>query len=128
LGISQCYLEGLLQETGKSFTEHVNELRLERASALFIAADSNRRVSKKTFEVGFSDLPHLYNLVRSRFGDIPKGVSAALRRRGPTKRLQQLDPILAVVAFSRTRFCRLNARYTKNSNKGPSRLDGTPRR
>jgi len=84
----------LLQEAGKSFTEHVNELRLQRAFALLIPPDSNRRVSNIAFEAGFSDLPHFYNLVRSRFGDIPKGVSAALGRRGPTKRLQQLDPIL----------------------------------
>lgn len=73
LGISQRYLQRLLQETGKSFTEHVNELRLERARALLAATDDNRRVSDIAFEVGFSDLAHFYRLFRLRFGDTPKG-------------------------------------------------------
>jgi len=117
-----------LREAWKSFIEHVNELRSERAFALLIAADSNRRVSDIAFQVGFSDLAHFYNLFRSRFGDTPRGSSAALRRRRPTKRLQQLDQITGGNSISRTRFSRLNARYTKNSNDRPGTLDGTPRR
>jgi AraC-like DNA-binding protein len=79
LGISQRYLQRLLQDTGKSFTEHINELRLDRAFALLIAADSNRRVSDIAFEVGFSDLTHFYRLFRSRFGDTPKGVFGSIK-------------------------------------------------
>jgi AraC-like DNA-binding protein len=79
LGISQRYLQVLLQETGKPFTEHVNELRLDRAFALLIAADCNRRVSDIAFEVGFSDLAHFYRLFRARFGDNPKGVVGSNR-------------------------------------------------
>ena len=74
LGISQRYLYRLLQETGKSFTEHVNELRLKRACSLLAAADSNRRVSDIAFEVGFSDLTHFYRLFKAHFGDTPKGI------------------------------------------------------
>ena len=78
LGISQRYLQRLLQETGKSFTEHVNELRLDRAFALLIAADSNRRVSDIAFEVGFSDLAHFYRLFKAHFADTPKGVVGSM--------------------------------------------------
>ena len=74
LGISQRYLYRLLQETGKSFTEHVNELRLKRACSLLAAADSSRRVSDIAFEVGFSDLTYFYRLFKAHFGDTPKGV------------------------------------------------------
>jgi AraC-like DNA-binding protein len=79
LGISQRYLQRLLQESGKSLTEHVNELRLNRAFALLTAADSTRRVSDIAFEVGFSDLAHFYRMFRTRFGDTPKGVLGSMR-------------------------------------------------
>ena len=79
LGISQRYLQRLLQETGISFTEQVNELRLNRAFTLLAAADRKRRVSDVAFEVGFSDLAHFHRLFRTRFGDTPKGVVGSMR-------------------------------------------------
>ena len=84
LGISQRYLQRLLQGTGRSFTEHVNELRLDRAVALLAAADGNRRVSDIAFEVGFSDLAHFYRLFKSRFGDTPKGVLGSMKAPKPS--------------------------------------------
>jgi AraC-like DNA-binding protein len=84
LGISQRYLQRLLQETGKSFTERVNELRLERAFALLATAHDNRRVSDIAFEVGFSDLAHFYRLFKSRFGDTPKGVLGSMKAPRPS--------------------------------------------
>ena len=84
LGISQRYVQRLLQETGKSFTERVNELRLDRAFALLAAADGNRRVSDIAFEVGFSDLAHFYRLFKSRFGDTPKGVLGSMKALRPS--------------------------------------------
>jgi AraC-like DNA-binding protein len=83
LGISQRYLQRLLQETGKSFTQHVNDLRLDRACAL-LAAGGDRRVSDVAFEVGFSDLAHFYRLFRSRFGDTPKGVLGSMKAPRPS--------------------------------------------
>jgi AraC-like DNA-binding protein len=74
LGISQRYQQKLLEATGKSFTAHVNELRLNHALDLLVTAEGNRRVSDIAFEVGFSDLAHFYRLFRSRFGDTPRGV------------------------------------------------------
>ena len=79
LGISQRYLQRLLQETGKSFTEHVNELRLNRAFALLSAPKSAGRVSDIAFEVGFCDLAHFHRLFKARFGDTPNGVRGSMR-------------------------------------------------
>jgi len=72
LGISQRYLQRLLETTGKTFTEHVDELRLNRAFSLLVTAGANKRVSDIAFDVGYSDLTNFYRHFRSRFGDTPK--------------------------------------------------------
>jgi AraC-like DNA-binding protein len=74
LGISQRYLQRLLETTGKTFTEHVNELRLDRAFSLLAKMDANKRVSNIALDVGYSDLTTFYTHFKSRFGDTPKGV------------------------------------------------------
>jgi AraC-like DNA-binding protein len=79
LGISQRYLQRLLEASGKTFTEHVNELRLDRAFLLLVTGGDNKRVSDIAFEVGYSDLANFYRHFRSRFGDTPKGVAGSAR-------------------------------------------------
>jgi AraC-like DNA-binding protein len=81
LGISQRYLQLLLKTTGKSFTEHVNDQRLDRAFAVLAATDASRRVSDIALEVGFSDLAHFYRQFRLRFGETPKGILGGNKRR-----------------------------------------------
>jgi AraC-like DNA-binding protein len=75
LGISQRYLQRLLEATGKTFTEHVNDLRLDRAFLLLVTAGTDKRVSDIAFDVGYSDLTNFYRHFKSRFGDSPKGVA-----------------------------------------------------
>ncbi len=79
LGISQRYLQRLLEATGKTFTEHVNELRLDRAFSLLTTLGADKRVADIAFEVGYSDLTNFYRHFKSRFGDTPKGVAASSR-------------------------------------------------
>jgi AraC-like DNA-binding protein len=68
-------LQRLIETTGTSFTERVNELRLQRAFALLSEAHGKRRrISDIALEAGFSDLSHFNRLFRSRFGDTPSGV------------------------------------------------------
>jgi AraC-like DNA-binding protein len=67
-----------LEGTGRSLTEHVNELRLERAFAL-LACGGDRRVSDIALEAGFSDVGYFNRLFRSRFGDTPLGVRGGLK-------------------------------------------------
>ena len=58
-----------------SFTEQVNELRLQRAYTLLTEARENKsRISDVALQAGFSDISHFNRLFRSRFGDTPKGV------------------------------------------------------
>jgi AraC-like DNA-binding protein len=81
LGISPRYLQRLLEASGTSFTERVNELRLQRAFTLLTAAaDGPRRISDIALDVGFSDISYFNRLFRSRFGDTPNGVRAHGRR------------------------------------------------
>src|SRR5207237_792230 len=74
-GISPRYLHHLIETTGKSYTQHVNELRLQKAFTLLSQARGReRRISDIALEAGFSDLSHFNRLFRSRFGDTPSGV------------------------------------------------------
>ncbi len=77
-GISPRYLQHLMTSSGTSFTERVNELRLQRAFALLIEPHgSARRISDIALEVGFSDISHFNRLFRTRFGVSPRGVRGA---------------------------------------------------
>jgi AraC-like DNA-binding protein len=74
-GVSPRYLQRLIETTGTSFSERVNELRLQRAFALLTAAGGGeRRISDVALSCGFSDISHFNRLFRSRFGDTPSGV------------------------------------------------------
>jgi AraC-like DNA-binding protein len=77
LGISPRYLYRLLEATGKTFTEHVNELRLDRAFSLLATMAANERISDIAFDVGYSDLTNFHRHFRSRFGDTPTGVAGS---------------------------------------------------
>jgi AraC-like DNA-binding protein len=78
LGLSRRYVQQLLEETGKSFTEHLAEHRLERAFAML----SDRRclhlaIIDIAFAAGFGDVSHFNRMFRRRFGETPSGVRAA---------------------------------------------------
>jgi AraC-like DNA-binding protein len=81
LGISHRYLQRLLETTGKTFTEHVNELRLDRAFLQLVTAGADKRVSDIAFDVGYTDLTNFYRHFRSRFGDTPKQVAGETSHR-----------------------------------------------
>jgi AraC-like DNA-binding protein len=77
LGLSRRYIQELLEETGKSFTEHLVERRLERASAML----SDQRcqhlaIIDIAFAVGFGDVSHFNRVFRRRFGETPSAVRA----------------------------------------------------
>ncbi len=78
LGLSRRYVQQLLKETGKSFTEHLVERRLERCFAML----NDRRclhlaIIDIAFAAGFGDVSHFNRLFRRRFGQTPSGVRAA---------------------------------------------------
>jgi len=78
LGLSRRYVQQLLEETGRSFTEHLVERRLQRSHSIL----TDRRylhlaIIDIAFEAGFSDVSHFYRVFRRRFGDTPSAVRAA---------------------------------------------------
>lgn len=77
-GISPRYLQRLMASSGVSFTDRLNELRLQRALELLTEPHSGRqRISDIALEVGFSDVSYFNRLFRTRFGDSPRGVRLA---------------------------------------------------
>jgi AraC-like DNA-binding protein len=78
LGISRRYVQKLLEEIGKSFTEHLAECRLERAFAMLSDPHHlHSAITDVAFGVGFGDLSHFNRTFRRRFGETPSGVRAA---------------------------------------------------
>jgi AraC-like DNA-binding protein len=78
LGISRRYVQKLLDETGKSFTEHLAECRLERAFAMLTDPHHlHLAIIDIAFGVGFGDVSHFNRTFRRRFGETPSGVRAA---------------------------------------------------
>jgi AraC-like DNA-binding protein len=81
IGLSRRYIQQLLQETGRSFTEHLAERRLERAYSML----TNRRyfhlgIIDIAFAAGFGDVSHFNRVFRRRFGDTPSSARAAAMR------------------------------------------------
>jgi AraC-like DNA-binding protein len=78
LGITPRYVHFLLEETGRSFTHHVLERRLEKAAELL--RDPRRqscRISAIAGEVGFNDLSNFNRTFRRRYGVAPSDVRNA---------------------------------------------------
>lgn len=74
-GLSRRYVQGLLEETGKSFTEHVLERRLERAFTLLTDPRSRHlSIIDVACASGFGDVSHFNRMFRRRHGDTPTGV------------------------------------------------------
>ena len=78
LGLSRRYVQKLLKETGKSFTEHLTESRLDRAHAMLTDPRHRRAtIIDIAFAAGFGDISNFNRLFRRRYGVTPSGVRAA---------------------------------------------------
>ena len=75
--VSPRYLQRLIETTSSTFSERVNELRLQLAYALLTSARQRReRISDIALRAGFSDVAHFNRSFRRRFGDTPSNVRA----------------------------------------------------
>jgi AraC-like DNA-binding protein len=80
LGITPRYVHLLLAETGKSFSHHVLERRLERAAALLRdPGRRHRKIADIAAEAGFADLSYFNRAFRRRYGTTPSRIRAAAR-------------------------------------------------
>ena len=72
LGVSRRYINLLLEQTGRSFSEHVLDRRLAIAYELLLAQpDRSRTIASLALQAGFSDLSYFNRVFRRRFGDTP---------------------------------------------------------
>jgi AraC-like DNA-binding protein len=80
LGVTPRYVHLLLEETGKSFTHHVLEKRLEKAAAVLREPQwRDRRIADIALEAGFTDLSHFSRAFRKKYGATPSDVRKAIR-------------------------------------------------
>jgi len=81
LGVTPRYVHLLLEETGRSFTHHLVEKRLQRAEALLRDAQrGDRKIGDIALEAGFTDLSHFNRSFRRRYGATPSEIRDDARR------------------------------------------------
>ena len=78
LGVTSRYVHLLLEETGKSFSHHVLERRLEKAAALLRDPRwRHRKIADIAAEAGFTDLSYFNRSFRRHFAATPSDIRAA---------------------------------------------------
>ncbi len=81
LGVTARQVHRLLDETTKTFYEHVLERRLVEAYRLLTdPACAALKVREIALRAGFADRSHFHRVFRIRFGDTPTGVREAAAR------------------------------------------------
>jgi len=73
VGVSERYLQKLLEGAGANFSQHLRERRLARAHAdLKSPLEAQRSISEIAYRYGFSDSAHFSKVFRQRFGLAPR--------------------------------------------------------
>lgn len=75
LGITPRYVHHLLEGSGKTFSQYVLQLRLNRAAQLL--SDPSRdcqKIGDIALEVGFADISHFNRSFRKHFGQTPRAI------------------------------------------------------
>jgi AraC-like DNA-binding protein len=81
LGVSPRYVHLLLEETGKSFTHHLLEKRLKKASALLCDPRwFQRKIADIALQAGFGDLSYFSRAFRRYYGATPSDIREAARQ------------------------------------------------
>jgi AraC-like DNA-binding protein len=82
LGITPRYVHLLLEESGKSFTHHVLERRLDQAAALLRDPRwRHRKIADIAVEAGFTDLSYFNRSFRRHFGATPSDIRSVAKQR-----------------------------------------------
>ena len=80
LGVTPRYVHLLLEGTGKSFTLHVLQRRLEKAAVLLRdPRRRHRKIADISAEAGFNDLSYFNRAFRRHFGATPSDVREGAR-------------------------------------------------
>jgi transcriptional regulator GlxA family with amidase domain len=83
LGLSVRYVQDLVKDSGRSITERILELRLQKAHAMLTNDLSCKlKISDVAASCGFNELSHFHRCFRRRFGATPAQLRAdAMTRR-----------------------------------------------
>jgi AraC-like DNA-binding protein len=74
MNMSVRYLHRLLEPTGRSFSEHLLRMRLDRAAAMLRDPTlSHLRIGQIAGKAGFSDISHFNRSFRQAYADTPRG-------------------------------------------------------
>ncbi len=80
LSITVRYVHALLHQSGKSFSERVQELRLTAAYRMLNSVQfSTRNIGEIAYQVGFSDQSHFNRCFKRRFGAAPREIRRQAR-------------------------------------------------
>jgi AraC-like DNA-binding protein len=71
VGITERYLQQLMETHGDTFSHFVLRQRLDRAAAMMVSK-RNLRISEIAFMCGFSDLSYFNRTFKKRFGENPR--------------------------------------------------------
>lgn len=78
LGITPRYVHLILEQTGRSFSRHLLETRLQKAAVLLRdPLWRERRIGDIAAEAGFTDLSHFSRSFRRRYGSTPSAMRQA---------------------------------------------------
>jgi len=82
VGVSERYLQKLLEGAGANFSQHLRERRLQRTHAdLMSPLEAQRSISEIAYGAGYNDAAHFSRAFRQRFGQTPRDFRrAALER------------------------------------------------
>ena len=81
LGVTPRYVHLLLEQTGKSFTHHLLQRRLEKAAALLRdPRGRHRKIADIAAEAGFTDLSYFNRSFRRHYGATPSDTRDAAQR------------------------------------------------
>jgi AraC-like DNA-binding protein len=82
-GVTPRYVHLLLEETGKSFTHHVLERRLDNAAAMLRDPELRHcKIAAIAAEAGFTDLSYFNRAFRRYFGATPSDIREHVKFRG----------------------------------------------
>lgn len=71
VGITERYLQQLMEARGATFSHHLLRLRLDKAAGMLTTSGA-MRISEVAFQCGFNDLSYFNRSFRKRFGESPR--------------------------------------------------------
>lgn len=71
VGITERYLQQLMEENGETFSHHLLRLRLEKAANLLLTK-RNVKVAEVAYLCGFNDLSYFNRSFKKRYGESPR--------------------------------------------------------